>query len=206
MLTGSNPFAEFTSKEEAIQLYLKRLNEIKEFAQNEYGIDSNEFADIFGREFLSKHGTTPISITHSQHRIGKHEISKFPVVHYFTMYSMQHVYSQLRRYMLCIVLVAIVFSLVNYHVDLSKVFMRNIQVYIYPGMRLWRKITLPIIRQFPELTRFYDETCLVSNPFFRVANMDCSPCTDVINVVDLSITPEVGYLTGNIPHIIQRVR
>lgn len=81
----------------------------------------------------------------------------------------------------------------------------SIQVYIYPGMRLWRKLTLPIIRQFPILTELYDETCLIPNPFFRVSNLDCSPCADVINVVDLTMVPHIDYLGNNIPHIIKQV-
>lgn len=205
MLADSNPFEECKSKEEAIQLYLKRLNEIKEFAQHEYGIETNEFTEMFENEFLTKR-TTPIPIIAHSERICKYdEISQFSM-HIFKNYSIKHVYNLLRRYMFYIIVFGILFILVNNRVELSKIFMRNIQVYIYPCMRFWRKLTLPIIRQFPELTRFYDETCLVSNPFFRVANMDCSPCADVINVVDLSITPELGYLSSNIPHIIQQVR
>lgn len=72
-------------------------------------------------------------------------------------------------------------------------------------MRLWRKLTLPIIRQFPILTELYDETCLIPNPFFRVANLDCSPCADVINVVDLTMVSHIDYLGNNIPHIIKQV-
>lgn len=204
MLANSDRFIECTTKEEAIHLYTKCLNEIKENACNEYGIESHEFAELFRDEFHSgERRTTPISTAHSK-RVSKHEMSQFQVQH-INLCFINYVYNQLRRYMYHIVFVAIVFCLVNYRFELTKIFMRNIQMYIYPGMRFWRKLTLPIIRQFPQLTQLYDETCLVSNPFFRVANLDCSPCVDVINVVDLSITPQFSYLGSNIPHIIQQV-
>lgn len=73
-------------------------------------------------------------------------------------------------------------------------------------MRVWRIFTLPIIRAFPKLSNFYDETCLVSNPFFRVNDLDCSPCADVVNVVDLSnATTNLDYLDNNMPHIVKQV-
>lgn len=105
-----------------------------------------------------------------------------------------------------IVIIGILLVLVNYRGGLMRLLMRNIQAYIYPVMRYWRKLTLPIIRQFPQLTQLYDETCLVSNPFFRVVNLDCTPCINVINVVDLSITPpNFDYLSSNIPYIVEQV-
>lgn len=205
MLSDSNPFSECTTKEEIVDCYLHQLNKIKKIAQQKYAIDSNEFVEIFGDELLSKEfHPTPNLIAHSK-RIGKHEVSQFPV-HYIDACFIKYIYGQLKRFTSYMVLIAFVFVLVNYRVELSKLFMRNIQVYIYPGMRLWRIITLPVIQQFPQLTAFYDETCLVSNPFFRVENLDCTPCADVINVVDLTITPNFGYFGNNIPHIIQQVR
>lgn len=200
-----NLFAECKTKEEAILCYFQRLDEIKAKSKQKYGIESCEFDEMYRNVFHGKKlCTTPIPTAHSK-RNRKHEFSQFPM-QYFNMYTVKYVYSQLKRYMVYIAVLVIVLILVNYHVELKRIFMRNIQVYIYPGMRLWRKLTMPIIQQFPQLTQFYDETCLISNPFFRVANLDCSPCTDVINVVDLSIAPHFDYLGSNIPHIIEQVR
>lgn len=203
---SSDPFSECTTKEEAIDCYSKRLEEIKEIAKHEYGIDASQFAEMFEQEFLCEQlcGTaTPISTVNCKQISKRNEFYKFQKN---LIDTSMYVYSQTRRYMFRIVVFAIMLILVNYRAELSRVFMRKIQVYIYPGMRLWRKLTLPIIQQFPQLTQFYDETCLVSNPFFRVANLDCSPCVDVINVVDLSKVSQFDYLGCNIPHIIQQVR
>lgn len=194
--SDSDLFAECKTKEEVILRYFQRLDEIKAKSKQEYGIESCEFDEMYRNEFLGKQlCTTPIPTAHL----------KFPM-HYFNMYTVKYVYSQLRKYMVYIAVLVIVLILVNYRGELKRIFMRNIQVYIYPGMRLWRKLTMPIIQQFPQLTQLYDETCLISNPFFRVANLDCSPCTDVINVVDLTIAPHFDYLGSNIPHIIEQVR
>lgn len=201
----SDPFPQFKTQEEVIRYYYKRLEEIEAVAKREYGIETDEFAEMFRNEFLRDQlCTTPIpAATQSLKRFGKHEFSQ---LQYFIVCFIKYVYSQLRRYMVHIAILALVFALVNYRVELTLIFMRHFQVYIYPFMRFWRKLTMPIIQRFPELTRFYDETCLVSNPFFRVANLDCTPCTDVINVVDLSIAPHFDYLGSNIPYIIQQVR
>ncbi|XP_012279722.1 uncharacterized protein LOC105699377 [Orussus abietinus] len=64
--------------------------------------------------------------------------------------------------------------------------LRNLQDFIYPGMRVLRKFAVPVITTFPWLTEFYDEWCLVENPFFRVKDMDCRPCESVKSVIDLT--------------------
>lgn len=196
--SDSDLFAECRTKEEAIGCYLKRLEEIKGIARREYGIEASQFDELFRNEFL-RECATPIPIAHS-----KHELSQF-AVHCSAMCLAKYAYSQLRRYVVHIAVLAVLLILVNYSAELTRIFMRNIQAYIYPAMRLWRILTMPIIRQFPQLSQLYDETCLISNPFFRVANLDCSPCADVINVVDLTIAPHFDFVGSNIPHIIQQV-
>ncbi|KAI8440418.1 hypothetical protein MSG28_001736 [Choristoneura fumiferana] len=57
----------------------------------------------------------------------------------------------------------------------------NLQEYIYPGLRLLRRISIPFISLFPGLTDLYHETCLIQNPFFTVVDMDCWPCSSVTN-------------------------
>ncbi|XP_023938180.2 uncharacterized protein LOC112045983 [Bicyclus anynana] len=58
----------------------------------------------------------------------------------------------------------------------------EMQDYIYPGLRLLRKFSIPFISLFPVLTELYQETCLIQNPFFTVVDMDCWPCSTVNNV------------------------
>lgn len=60
------------------------------------------------------------------------------------------------------------------------------QTMVYPGMRMWRRMTLPLIERFPRLTELYDESCLMDNPFFQIDDLNCSPCAKVESVLDLS--------------------
>lgn len=62
----------------------------------------------------------------------------------------------------------------------------NLQEYIYPGLKLLRKISIPFISLFPSLTDYYHETCLIQNPYFSVVDMDCWPCSTVSNIREVN--------------------
>lgn len=68
----------------------------------------------------------------------------------------------------------------------ANLFMKNIQSFIYTGMSFWRVLTVPLIRMVPALTELYDESCLLENPLFQIQDMDCRPCQNVLNVLNLS--------------------
>lgn len=36
------------------------------------------------------------------------------------------------------------------------------------------------------LLDLHDESCLVENPYFYLSDLDCSPCKNVHNVIDLT--------------------
>ncbi|KAJ2950470.1 hypothetical protein O0L34_g8714 [Tuta absoluta] len=61
----------------------------------------------------------------------------------------------------------------------------NLQDYVYPGLRLLRRISIPFISLFPSLTDWYHESCLIQNPFFTVVDMDCWPCSTVNNIREI---------------------
>ncbi|XP_014248830.1 uncharacterized protein LOC106666266 [Cimex lectularius] len=86
-----------------------------------------------------------------------------------------------------ICLVAVLFGLLfTYRKTAHNYLERNIQELIYPGMKLLRKIMLPIVKTFPSITEWYDEACLISNPYFRVSDIDCWPCKGVRSVLNLT--------------------
>lgn len=103
-----------------------------------------------------------------------------------------------RKIVSFVCIVSTILCLVAYRNETTNLFMKNIQNYIFPLMSAWRLLTLPIIKLFPGLTELYDESCLVSNPFFQVKDLDCRPCAGVINVLDLTTVP---HNTDNVPHI-----
>lgn len=95
-----------------------------------------------------------------------------------------------RKIFLWIFYLTLGFLCISYKNEASAIVLRNIQTIFYPGMKLWRKLTLPVIEKFPGLTELYDESCLMSNPFFQVENMNCEPCSNVVNVLDLTNIPD----------------
>uniref|UniRef100_A0A1B6MGP5 Uncharacterized protein n=1 Tax=Graphocephala atropunctata TaxID=36148 RepID=A0A1B6MGP5_9HEMI len=77
-------------------------------------------------------------------------------------------------------------SLFGYRKTINNYIERNVQEMIYPSMKLFRKIMLPVVNHFPSLTAWYDETCLVGNPYFQVSDMECWPCEGVRSVLNLT--------------------
>ncbi|KAL0268179.1 UNVERIFIED_CONTAM: hypothetical protein PYX00_010220 [Menopon gallinae] len=85
--------------------------------------------------------------------------------------------------------------LLSYHKPTHNFVERNIQEVIYPFMKMYRLLTLPLIGLFPSLSELYDELCLVENPYFQVSNMDCWPCENVrfvLNITDTNLSYHVG--------------
>lgn len=178
----SHAVCECTTKEEVLAYYFQQLNEIEENAQQMYGINAADFTEMFENEISRERcctkttteaaamtTTTPISFAHSK-RIGTQKISHFSISHSHDKCSKKHYVgkssgggnnhsnSQLKRCARYLAWLAICLILVNYRIEFTKLFMRNIQMYIYPGMKFWRMLTLPVIQQFPELSDLYDET------------------------------------------------
>uniref|UniRef100_A0A146LTY3 Uncharacterized protein n=2 Tax=Lygus hesperus TaxID=30085 RepID=A0A146LTY3_LYGHE len=71
-------------------------------------------------------------------------------------------------------------------------------------MKLLRKIMLPVVKTFPSLTEWYDEACLISNPYFQVPDLDCWPCENVRSVLNLTTSDVTNekYHSG-IPFIVK---
>ncbi|KAK3927523.1 Regulatory protein E2 [Frankliniella fusca] len=88
-------------------------------------------------------------------------------------------------YVSSILVVILIMYVVLQHKPTQYFIQSKLQDFIYPGMKVLRKISLPIISLFPSLTGFYDESCLVVNPFFRVPDMPC-PCEDVRVILNLT--------------------
>lgn len=106
----------------------------------------------------------------------------------------------IRRYLLMVALIGVVVMAGLNSTSINGFFMKNIQTFIYPGMSMWRKFTLPLLAIWPEMSQFYDETCLVPNPVFRVKDFDCEPCESVASVLDLTDMPDIRT-TMPVPYI-----
>jgi hypothetical protein len=121
-----------------------------------------------------------------------------------------------------VILIAI-YTTSLFHKPLQKWFLKNVQDYIYPSMRLLRFATLPLIKSYPFLTgkslqyfrilnllilSFYldlhEETCLISNPWYGYgkSTADCWPCSQVTAVEQRNVLVDEfksGYYNSGIP-------
>lgn len=193
-------FINCQSKDKVLHSYLDQLSALSAYAERNYAIEPNEFFELLYEEIEpvllgNKSQRYRHTYAHSHKSLNKCRQAQPNAINY--------VYKRLKRCAVYVGFVCVLIALVNCHTDISRLFMRNIQTFIYPGMRYWRKLTLPIIRELPQLTNLYDESCLLSNPFFQVAELDCAPCTNVINIVDL--TGYLGHFDNSIPHVIREV-
>nr|CAD7398493.1 unnamed protein product [Timema poppensis] len=110
------------------------------------------------------------------------------------------------KIMISVLLVAILFNiLLSYHRPTYNFAVRNIQEHIYPTMKLLRWVTLPLVKLFPSITVWYDELCLVENPYFQSVDIDCWACEDVRSVLDLSETDDPNLYQPHIgfPYIVK---
>ncbi|XP_046978736.1 uncharacterized protein LOC124544300 [Vanessa cardui] len=87
-----------------------------------------------------------------------------------------------KKYKFLIMFVIIIIFAIYHFKSIYSYIICNIQEYIYPGLRLLRKISIPFLSLFPAVTDLYQETCLIQNPFFTVVDMDCWPCSTVNNI------------------------
>lgn len=69
------------------------------------------------------------------------------------------------KFNITIIISIFLVCLLLYKHETSSFFLRNIQTSIYPGMKLWRKLTLPVISQYPSLTGMDTSEIRTSSPF-----------------------------------------
>lgn len=156
------------TKNEVIEKYIARMQKIKRKAK---------FNEMSGPEFdnfvIKTYFSNCVAKVHQTERLPTH--------------STNRIKKKKAVWLLILIMVLVVsFVIVYYRNVAASLFMKNIQNFIYPGMSLWRTLTVPIIKTFPELTELYDETCLLSNPLFQIKDLDCRPCMSVLNIFDLT--------------------
>lgn len=198
-------FSKLKTKSEIIHHYVRSIQKLETIAQTKYNVKPIEFADYLYHNFFEKYQTVAMEKLWNVQR--QHQQNRKSPKNNFRSYIefvANSIWTNRRQYLGFAIAFAIVICLVNYKTEASNLFMRNIQTWIYPGMRAWRLFTLPIIETFPSLTQFYDETCLIGNPFFQVANLNCKPCSRIVSVLDLTLASNMGqYLENNSPYFIK---
>lgn len=103
-----------------------------------------------------------------------------------------------------LLLLTLILLIVQYS-PIHHFILRHSQDLIYPVMRQVRLWTLPIIIKYDHLTEWHYEQCLVQNPFYDGARLECWPCEDVRTVVDLTGLHNYSkaYLANGKPFIVR---
>lgn len=161
------------SRNETIKRYIEGLSRLKDIGRN-HAISNEEFDGYLVMQYFnntSQYGFQQIRSSSSE--------------------MVKHVLSNKRKFAIYLFLAILSVCIIQYKRESSSIVLRNIQGLIYPGMRYWRKLTLPLLKHFPELSKLYDESCLVPNPFFQIADLNCEPCMNVMNVIDLTPATQV---------------
>ncbi|XP_044747837.1 uncharacterized protein LOC123309057 [Coccinella septempunctata] len=107
----------------------------------------------------------------------------------------------LNLYVLLFILAISIYILLNVHQPTSSLVLRNVQGFIYPGLKFLRILSVPIIKKLPLLTGLYDESCLIENPYFYVHEMECWPCYNVYSFIEITGTQNQSTYSSGIPHI-----
>ncbi|KAK9870794.1 hypothetical protein WA026_009754 [Henosepilachna vigintioctopunctata] len=107
----------------------------------------------------------------------------------------------IKIFLLIFTLAIFIYILLNVHQPTASLVLRNVQGLIYPGLKILRFLSVPIIKRYPSLTELYDESCLLENPYFYVHDMECWPCQNVYSVFELKGPVNQSMYLSGIPYV-----
>lgn len=126
---------------------------------NEYNFDNLSKQEIFSK-YLQNLNKLKTSTNTSNHDFEQFLLKHYNKHKYYYNYIPKSVVVK-RRNVLLFIFTIFISILLTYKTETSNILLRNLQTFIYPGMKFWRKLSIPIITQFPELTGLIDPI-----PFF----------------------------------------
>lgn len=173
------------SRPQVIAKYLENLRVLKRIAEHNWHISSRQFDDYIYTQYFAfgRNIGTFTSLYSNYQWVGGNGAE-----------LVKQIMDRKQKILLWMLYLFIALLFISYKHEASTIVLRNIQTLIYPGMKLWRKMTLPVISKFPGLTELYDESCLIMNPFFKVDDLSCEPCADVMNVLDFTHVKQTSNL------------
>lgn len=120
---------------------------------NEYNFDNLSKQEIFSK-YLQSLNNLKTSTNISNHDFERFLLKHYNKQKYFYNYIPKSVVVK-RRNVLISVFTIFAMILLTYKTETSNILLRNLQTFIYPGMKIWRKLAIPVITQFPELTGLF---------------------------------------------------
>ncbi|KAJ8919302.1 hypothetical protein NQ315_003886 [Exocentrus adspersus] len=173
-------------KEELLQKYKNDVDLLRKSAKD-LGLSDKEINLIFKKCF------NDIKKSNSSKQINKQTKTKAQQIFRTVIYI----------FFLLTLIAIFIYILLNVHQPTSSIVLRNVQGLTYPTLKIVRFLSVPIIKMFPSLTDLYDETCLLENPYFYVADMECWPCEGVHTVLDISGIDKSSFTSGGTPFIMK---
>lgn len=163
------------SRQQLLQRYTSAVRQLRRLADVNYGVRPLSFDNYVIFQYFQQRSSQPLYNTST------------PLMAYLRLEVLHHLLDR-RRKILCwlfyLTLISLCVVAYRYETTSSNGGHngRMVQSLVYPGMRMWRRMTMPLIQRFPRLTELYDESCLMGNPFFQVEDLSCSPCANVDSV------------------------
>ncbi|KAH8273532.1 hypothetical protein KR018_012389 [Drosophila ironensis] len=168
------------SRQQLLRRYSATIRRLRHLAETRYEVHALSFDNYvlfqyFRQRNLLAAGVSPAATN-----------DPVPLTAYLRLEVLHHLLDR-RRQILCwlfyLTLVSLCVAAYRYEATGSGGSQeRVVQSMVYPGMRIWRRMTMPLIQRFPQLTELYDESCLMGNPFFQVEDLSCAPCAHVESV------------------------
>lgn len=190
------------SRQQLLQRYSGAMRQLRRLAESRYEVRSISFDNyVLFQYFRQRNLLTPVGVSPTPTAM-----PPAPLTAYLKLEVLHHLLDR-RRQILCwlfyLTLVSLCVAAYRYETTGAGGHQeRVVQAMVYPGMRMWRRMTMPLIQRFPQLTELYDESCLMGNPFFQVRllhiiskfleniilfglqveDLSCGPCANVENV------------------------
>ncbi|XP_065350697.1 uncharacterized protein LOC135946416 [Cloeon dipterum] len=171
-----------SSRQEALEEYARAIDDLRTRAEGE-GMTADQFEKILSESLdeVNKEMNPRVSLVKSLRK-------------WIIRFS--------KLLLLCLAL----YAMVSCHTPTQKSLSRHIQSFIYPFMRVFRKITLPILHTYPELAEWHEEPCLIRNPLYGFRGPDCWPCENVRSVLTFTTSPENfadTYFHSGVPFVLK---
>lgn len=177
-----------STRHQILAKYGTALRQLRSFAEVSYELRPFVFDNFVLFQYFQLRRTAERESGSSPGSSEATGLMNFSPITFLKMELLNHILDRRRQilYWLFYLLLALLCIFVYRHETSVSVAERSVRSMVYPGMRMWRRMTLPLIERFPRLTELYDESCLMGNPFFQIDDLNCSPCAHIDAVKDFT--------------------
>lgn len=188
---------EGNNRNQILQKYSTAFRQLRTFAELNYNVRSFYFENFVLSNYFQASDQVEQQTSNSETSANARESR---LLAHFKLELLQHILNRRRQIILWLFYVLLLCTCVIVYRGTGNttnlISGEQTMQYVNPGMRLWRRMTLPLIQRFPRLTELYDESCLMENPFFQL-DLPCEPCAGVERVLELTQQSAVNKKESN---------